>query len=253
MRRRLVFLSVFALAGPLGAADPSTSSLFKKTLNDGGYLVASPARLQKNDIPTAFGVVAVIGGAMAFDRTGRSYFSDYTDTQAAKDLKKYGDIAQFIGPIAGIGFGIKGWSQENDRDKQITWDLLESLAWSSALSLVSRVVLGRTRPDKTDDPFHFKAGDWAGSFPSGHTTAAFSAAATIGAYYPDWRVQVPVYTAATAVGFSRLYANRHWTSDVVSGALLGYGVAHALHKRHKEEGGWYVNAGPGGIQLTRKF
>ena len=57
------------------------------------------------------------------------------------------------------------------------------------------------------------------------------------------------------MGFSRIYANQHWGSDVVGGALLGYGVSHTLYKRHHSriQTAWEFVIGTDGIQLTRKF
>ena len=61
------------------------------------------------------------------------------------------------------------------------------------------------------------------SFPSGHTTAAF-AAATVYAMEYRKSVVVPIvaYTAASLVGLSRISENKHWATDVLLGATLGY-------------------------------
>ena len=61
------------------------------------------------------------------------------------------------------------------------------------------------------------------AFPSGHTSAAFAVAASLSAEWPDapgW-VSPSLYGAATLVGLSRIYNNRHWASDVIVGAALG--------------------------------
>jgi membrane-associated phospholipid phosphatase len=65
------------------------------------------------------------------------------------------------------------------------------------------------------------------SFPSGHSTAAFSAAAAVTSETSDWWphstwVIGPVlYGGASLVGVSRMYEDKHWASDVVMGAAVG--------------------------------
>jgi PAP2 superfamily len=63
----------------------------------------------------------------------------------------------------------------------------------------------------------------AGSFPSGHTIAAFAIATTYAERYPHPRwVPWVAYGLAGLVGFSRLPTQAHYASDVFAGAALGY-------------------------------
>ncbi len=61
------------------------------------------------------------------------------------------------------------------------------------------------------------------SFPSGHTTAGFSLAATLAIHFPAY--SLVSYFLATMVGVSRVYTGMHYPSDVLSGAFLGTGFA----------------------------
>lgn len=67
------------------------------------------------------------------------------------------------------------------------------------------------------------------SFPSGHTSFAFSAATTLTIRCPRWYVATPAYLWAASVAFSRLYIGAHYPSDVLAGAILGSGCALAAH------------------------
>ncbi len=245
------FLCAILFSPPCLHAD---TNIVTQTLQDGAYLATSPLRLNKEDIPIGIGVVALLGGGVALDRlTRRNLFSHQNDSFAT-DLRKYGDVAQYSGLIFGAGFVVHYWATDDDKSKETAWLAFESLGWAGGIGEVAKVVVGRERPGATDDPFQFKMFSSNSAFPSGHTTAAFAGADVFAEQYPTWRVIVPAYMMATAVGVSRLYANQHWASDVVGGALLGTAVAHTLRKRrHQADKGWNFTAGPQGLQISKKF
>jgi len=110
----------------------------------------------------------------------------------------------------------------------------EAIVVGQALSGVLKVILGRARPYITEDtnPSNFafmrgrRSGDFQ-SFPSGHSTTAFAAAAAVSAQTAEWWPQSRwifgpfLYAGASFVGLSRMYDDKHWASDVVVGAAIG--------------------------------
>ena len=115
----------------------------------------------------------------------------------------------------------------------------EAILLSAAATSVLKGAIGRARPyvpssDPNEpgpdaDEFRFGRGfgrDYS-SFPSGHTTVAFTAASALTRELFDahsearWVVGPLLYGGATAVGLSRMYKNKHWASDVIAGAALG--------------------------------
>ncbi|MEY7998896.1 phosphatase PAP2 family protein [Clostridium sp. Mt-5] len=57
------------------------------------------------------------------------------------------------------------------------------------------------------------------SFPSGHTTAAFAAAAVLSRYFK--RYAAGFFVLAFLIAFSRLYLYVHYPTDVLAGIVLG--------------------------------
>ena len=68
------------------------------------------------------------------------------------------------------------------------------------------------------------------SFPSGHTTTAFSGAGYLRVRY-GWRVGVPFEILAATVGFARVQSHDHHWYDVVAGAAIGEGAAQIFTHR----------------------
>lgn len=128
------------------------------------------------------------------------------------------------------------------------WHGTEAVILASGVTSLLKGTLGRARPyvgnDTNPHDFRFgrgfgsgtRAKDPAGklygtndyqSFPSGHTTTAFAAAAAVTSearrVWPKsvWYVAPVMYGGATLVGLSRMYHNNHWASDVVLGAAIG--------------------------------
>lgn len=60
------------------------------------------------------------------------------------------------------------------------------------------------------------------SFPSGHTSDNFAAAAVLALFYRrrGWLY----FLVAAAIGYSRIYTGAHWPSDVLASAFLGTGL-----------------------------
>jgi membrane-associated phospholipid phosphatase len=111
----------------------------------------------------------------------------------------------------------------------------ESILIGGAITSAIKVTAGRARPyvtgDTDPDDFQLfrglRKGNGYQAFPSGHTLAAFAAAASVTAetsrWWPGsaWIIGPVMYGGATMVGVSRIYNDKHWASDVVIGAAIG--------------------------------
>jgi undecaprenyl-diphosphatase len=60
------------------------------------------------------------------------------------------------------------------------------------------------------------------SFPSAHTTFSFMTATVLSSWFP--RYQLLFFPLAGFIGWTRIYLGLHYPTDVIGGALLGYGI-----------------------------
>jgi undecaprenyl-diphosphatase len=102
---------------------------------------------------------------------------------------------------------------------------------SFVTNVVVKSVIGRVRPSRPETVSPFPYGmrvPITSSFPSGHATAAFTAAVFLSeddaALAPLW------FGLAGAVAFSRVYVRMHHASDAVAGAALGLVLGGVLRR-----------------------
>lgn len=121
-----------------------------------------------------------------------------------------------------------------ERVADLGWHGTESVFLADVVTYLIKGTAGRARPYVSSDtnPHDFKlfkgfADGKRQSFPSGHSTSAFAAAAAVtaetGTWWPKstWVIGPLMYGGATMVALSRMYHNKHWASDVVLGAAIG--------------------------------
>ena len=136
------------------------------------------------------------------------------NTQLLTDFKTgIDDYTQFFGPAMVVGLKLGGYEGRSDWPR-----LLASAGMSYALMAVFVNGIKYTAKEMRPD------GSSANSWPSGHTATAFVGATMLHKEYgltrsPWW--SVAGYGVATATGVMRVLNNRHWISDVMSGAGLG--------------------------------
>ena len=103
-----------------------------------------------------------------------------------------------------------------------------SLLINASVTELLKHTIKERRPDGSDN----------GSFPSRHSSYAFTLASIAShelcRFSPFWTIAAQ--TAANAVGMQRVYASRHYPSDVLAGAAigiasteLGYGIARWIY------------------------
>ncbi|MFC4991522.1 phosphatase PAP2 family protein [Rubritalea tangerina] len=138
--------------------------------------------------------------AMTVLGTSAQYASASEDT-----LRDIGDVLQFALPGAG---GIATlFEKDNNWEGSKQW--VKTQATQLGTQVAIKFVVDKTRPSNGTQ-----------SFPSGHTSGAFSGAAFIERRY-GWGWGVPAYALAGLTAYSRVNADAHDTWDVIGGAVVG--------------------------------
>ena len=119
-------------------------------------------------------------------------------------------------PLVGAMF-VAGRFAPQGRFRSATYDFAQAMIVNGAYTSILKYSVQRTRPDGSNNL----------SFPSGHTSTAFSLAAVANHHY-GWKVGVPAYVLASGIGLSRIEKDKHYLSDVLAGATLGIIVGRTV-------------------------
>ena len=98
----------------------------------------------------------------------------------------------------------------------MTYDMLDAAVVNLGYTELLKLAVGRERPNGQDEK----------SFPSGHTSKL--ALAAVAERHYGWKLGIPAYLVAGLVGASRIQQDKHYLSDVVAGAALGYVVGRTV-------------------------
>jgi membrane-associated phospholipid phosphatase len=186
-------------------------------------------------------------GAFAVATTGAILFADKPVQRLAMQIRKNKPVVSASTYVTNFGglyeaytlAALGAYGLIFKKDKEQTTVLLATQAYitAAAIETALKYLTSRQRPSYYNSvtglnnhtfhgPFyHFLKNDNSSyeSFPSGHTTVVFAAATVFAMEYKETPI-VPIiaYSAATAVGLSRIIQNQHWISDVMVGAALGF-------------------------------
>jgi len=109
------------------------------------------------------------------------------------------------------------------KDKDGTKQAIKTVLTSAIITYSLKRIINKPRPN---------GGEY--SFPSGHTSAAFSGAASIQRRY-GWKYGSIMYVMAAYTGWSRINANKHDYWDVLGGAAIGIGSAYLFTKPYEKQ------------------
>ena len=176
---------------------------------------------------TFVGVPVFVAGIIAKGEKkyfAQQYQNSHANTRLLTSFKTgIDDYSQYFGPAMTLGLKIGGVEGRSDWGR-----FLASAAMS--YGIMAGFVNGIKYTAKEMRP----DGSTANSWPSGHTATSFVGATILHKEYgltvSPW-YSIAGYGVATATGVMRVLNNRHWVSDVLSGAGIGImstEIAYAL-------------------------
>ena len=180
------------------------------------------------------GSIALMG---ADSRIARRLQTDrYQSNGMYQDISRYASKVneKSLFAVGLVTYGVARLSHAPRTTTDIALHTTESIVIASATATVVRGMLGRSRPFVTadSDAYDYKPGKGFRelkyrAYPSIHAAASFATAAALTAetarhsHRAAWVVGPLSYLLAATPGLSRMYADKHWASDVLMGSALG--------------------------------
>jgi len=224
----------------------------------------------------AAGVVGATIALFPVDRSFARRLQNENSAPGGKALNQWANGFDYLA-LPGVyviapAFYLIGRMSHDDKIKDLGWHTTEAAIAGAVITEVLKGAVGRGRPylsaDTNANDFKFGSGFTSGarqSFPSGHATIAFAAAAAasseVSREWPKltWIVGPVLYTGAAFVGLARMYQSQHWASDVVLGAGIGtFTGLKVVRYAHAHPDNWidkimlhtHVTPAPGGGSLS---
>lgn len=138
------------------------------------------------------------------------------------------DYLQFTPIVLAYGFDFIGMTPKTDfLNRTVILFKSEIIVTTTVFAL--KGIIHKTRPDASDKT----------SFPSGHTAEAFTTATFLSEEFGERYKWVPYlsYSIASSVGVLRVMNNKHYLSDVLVGAAIGYLSTKVAYWTHQYKWG----------------
>jgi membrane-associated phospholipid phosphatase len=162
------------------------------------------------------------GTVLHFSTDAKENFQDWVQantsyTAHVEDYLQYAPLAAVYGLNA---IGVKGKNNFGNR----TAIVIKSLLINELIVSNLKIWINEERPNGGNH-----------SFPSGHTSVAFTLAHFMHKEYGDKSIwySIGAYSCATTVGLMRVAGNAHWISDVVAGAGFGILSTELVYLTHQ--------------------
>lgn len=167
----------------------------------------------------------------------QKYHSKPVDFISRYLISPWGNGLYSIPALGGIY--LYGNSNNDKQSKDAAIHGFETFLFTAFATSIFKLSFHRHRPCETDPP---NSGIWDGpsfnrkfvSFPSGHTSSIFSIATLLASEYKGKpSVAAISYSIAGLVAISRIYDNKHWFTDILAGAALGFACGKFIYLMNK--------------------
>lgn len=225
-----VCATVFALSSVTLAHAAETPSFPAMIGEDIKYIATAPTRWESQDWQNlGWATLAVAGTAIVADRPVRDFMRQQPrDNTFLNKVENFGQ-SYALGVMG--GFYLVGAINNDEHSVQVAQDLVSASLISATINQTIKISANRYRPRDNQGTANFQG--YAGlnnnsSFPSGHTTEAFTLASVIATHYEEAWVGYTAYSVAGLVGVARMYNDAHFASDVVASAIIGTFVGRSI-------------------------
>lgn len=247
----LLLSSGFA-GGTLAAQDSGSAGVRFVVQGDSATSRPAPLFTRRELVLTAIFTAASVG-LMQLDPEIQDWMRD-SARQNNQFLSDRAEELKWINEKTLMGAQLLTWGvgrlSGNRAVADIGFHAFESVAITTLVTTGVRVAIGRSRPFVTNhsDAFDYKPFKGTNtqayrSFPSLHSAAAFATAAAVTGETRRRAPEAVKYVApasffiASLPGLARMYADKHWASDVALGAVWGTAIGIATVRYHHERPG----------------
>lgn len=155
-------------------------------------------------------------------------------TRADRPMQLISNTTSYIAIGMPAGIALVGLVK-HDTDMMVSAVTVAATLFTAEITTYAlKYSVNRPRPFVSYPQYFLKKSDGGSpSFPSGHTSAAFSLATALSLEYKKWYIIAPAYVWATSVAYSRMHLGVHYPSDVIIGLIIGSSSAILSHQASK--------------------
>jgi membrane-associated phospholipid phosphatase len=194
----------------------------------------SPARVRTHDLVWLLPLGAAIGVTLATDTDAmRAVSRDRTFNKNSVNASNALLGSEIAIPVVLYGVGLFG-GKAHARETGILSG--EAIADGVIVEEIAKVIFRRERPlyNNAAGDFFVSGVGTSGSFPSSHSTIAWTLAGAVAGEYPSNWVRLGVYSMASGVSLTRVLGQEHFPADVLVGGAAGWLIGHYVIKKRQQ-------------------
>lgn len=222
------------------------TSLVKEGIIDTKDVAISPIKWDKKEWIAAGSILTTAAVLYSYDDDIRDFAqekrNDFSNDLARNIFDPLGDGRYLVGST--FGLVIYGVVFKKEREKNIGITAAKALAISAIYTYPTKKLFHRHRPgEEPHSPYVWDGPSMShdfDSFYSGHTITAFTFATVISSEYKKHAiVPITMYSLATLTALSRINDDKHWATDVLIGAAMGYGIGKLVYNNDQKRTKFY--------------
>jgi membrane-associated phospholipid phosphatase len=218
-----------------GEAFPNKNSgLFNNIKDDGlsffntsADVFTSPFNFDEEDYILSGIIVGATALSFTFDNPIRNNITSIKGKTFEKSLRygeKFGN-GIYVAGLSGAIY-LSGHLIQDKELRKTGLMMAEAIFINGIITQGLKIIMGRSRPYRNTgnhdmDIFEIEFDDKENSFPSGHTSTAFTVATVLSQRIDNFYASLGLYSLASLTALHRIYNDKHWFSDTILGAALG--------------------------------